>query len=197
MPRHIKKIIKLHPWQESLKSILSTTDDRLIDIVYDPIGNNGKSTLTQMLMLDGSAELLPFVNEYKDIMRMAFDVGPKKIYLIDMPRALSKDKLAQFFSGIETLKSGYCYDDRYKFQKRIFDRPRICIFTNSVPDQSLLSKDMWKLWSISPEMELAPFNQHSGNANIPHIDDDPFGVIGILNDKTPMKSRSIKIRKIT
>lgn len=158
IPRHIRKIKTLYQWQELLKSYLKTDDDRLIDVLYDPSGNKGKSTLIQILMLDGTAELLPFVNDYKDLMRMAYDVGPKQLYLIDMPRAMSKDKLLQFYSAVETLKSGYCYDDRYKFQKRLFDRPRICIFTNTIPDTSLLSPDMWKMWTINSKLELVDFD---------------------------------------
>lgn len=148
IPEDIRKIKQLYPWQEKLVNILSTYNERDVDIIYEEKGCVGKSTISRYMMLFKEAELLPFCNDYKDIMRMAYDVGPKKCYLIDMPRAISKDKLFQFFSAIETLKSGYCYDDRYKFQRRIFDRPRICIFTNSKPDTSLLSKDMWKIWTI-------------------------------------------------
>jgi len=109
-------------------------------------------------MLYTDSEFMPFCNDYKDIMRMAYDIGPKKAYIVDMPRAINKEKLYQFFSGIETLKSGYCYDDRYKFNRRLFDRPRICIFTNVMPDLTLLSKDMWKLWTIK-DMKLVPYVQ--------------------------------------
>lgn len=156
VPKDISKITALRPWQSTLIERLNTYDERVIDIVFDEKGNIGKSTLTRYMMLFSGAELLPFCNDYKDIMRMAFDIGPKPIYLIDMPRAISKEKLFQFFSAIETLKSGYCYDDRYNFKRRIFDRPRICIFTNTYPDTTLLSNDMWKIWSIN-ENELVPY----------------------------------------
>lgn len=148
IPKDVLKMSTLRPWQDTLIKNLSTYDERTVDVIFDPIGNNGKSSITRYMMIYKDCELLPFCNDYKDIMRMAYDVGPKKIYLIDMPRAINKEKLFQFFSGVETLKSGYCYDDRYKFQKRLFDRPRICIFTNTYPDISLLSSDMWKVWTI-------------------------------------------------
>lgn len=154
VPRDIAKIEQLRPWQDSLRKSLSEYDERTIDVLYEPTGNIGKSTFTRYLQIYDDAELLPFCNDYKDIMRMAYDVGPKKIYLIDMPRAINKEKLYQFFSAIETLKSGYCYDDRYKFQKRLFDRPRICLFTNVMPDLSLLSRDMWKIWEVSEDHKL-------------------------------------------
>lgn len=157
IPKDIKKINELKPWQESLRNTLKEYNERTVDIVFDESGNKGKTTLVRYMMLYDDAELLPFCNDYKDIMRMAYDVGPKEIYLVDMPRAINKEKLSQFFSGIETLKSGYCYDDRYKFTKRIFDRPRICIFTNVQPDKSMLSKDMWKIWCINNEEQLVPY----------------------------------------
>lgn len=82
-----------------------------------------------------------------------------------MPRAINKEKLYQFFSGIETLKSGYCYDDRYKFTKRLFDRPRICIFTNVEPDETLLSKDMWRIWTVI-DNQLKPYKNQLTNWNL-------------------------------
>lgn len=148
VPRDIRNIKELRPWQQKLRTTLQSYDERSIDIIVDTKGNSGKSTLTRYMMLFDNAQVLPFCNDYKDIMRMAYDVGIKPIYLIDMPRAINKEKLFQFYAGIETLKSGYCYDDRYKFTQRLFDRPRICIFTNVHPDTSLLSRDMWKIWSI-------------------------------------------------
>lgn len=161
IPRDIRQINELRPWQNSLRSMLKEYDERTVDIVFDKNGNIGKSTLVRYMMLYDDAELLPFCNDYKDIMRMAYDIGPKKTYLIDMPRAINKEKLFQFFSGIETLKSGYCYDDRYKFTRRLFDRPRICVFTNVEPDKSLLSKDMWKTWCVEDSLLLPfPNNKH-------------------------------------
>lgn len=149
IPKDVAKMTTLLPWQNSLILELSTYDERKIDIVYDPIGNHGKTSIVKYMMIFKDAEVLPWCNDYKDIMRMAYDVGPKDIYLIDMPRAISKSGLNGFFSGIETLKGGYCYDDRNKFRRRLMDRPRICIFTNEEPNTKYLSQDMWKIWSIT------------------------------------------------
>lgn len=157
IPDHVEEMKTLYPWQEKMKNILSTKDKRSIHIIFDPKGNKGKSCFTQYMMIYHESQILPFVNDYKDIMRMAYDVGTKKSYMIDMPRAICKEKLYSFYSGIETLKSGYCYDDRYKFQQRISNRPNICVFTNVEPDISLLSKDMWKIWTINKKLELVPY----------------------------------------
>jgi hypothetical protein len=68
--------------------------------------------------------------------------------MIDMPRAIKKDKLNGFYSAIESLKDGYAFDDRYKFVEKIFDSPCIWVFTNTYPDTDLLSEDRWKFWHV-------------------------------------------------
>jgi len=88
------------------------------------------------------------------MMRMVCDMPTARMYLVDMPRSLNKDRLYQFYSGIETIKDGYAYDDRYKFKEKFFDCPNIWIFSNILPDMDMLSKDRWKLWSIDKEYKL-------------------------------------------
>lgn len=140
--------ITLRPWQQALKDILSQYSDRKIDIVYDKNGNIGKTTFVKHMCITEEAELLPMCNDYKDVMRMAYCVGISKLYLIDMPRAINKEKLYGFFSAIESLKGGFSWDDRHVYKRRFFDRPRICLFTNVIPDVKLLSKDMWQFWKV-------------------------------------------------
>jgi len=74
--------------------------------------------------------------------------------MFDMPRAMNKDRLYQFYAAIETIKDGYAYDDRYHFTEKVFDCPNIWIFTNRMPDTTLLSTDRWKFWEISEKNEL-------------------------------------------
>jgi len=76
------------------------------------------------------------------------DTEKKPLYIIDIPRALRKDQLFQFFSGIETLKDGYAYDDRYHFKEEYFDCPNIWIFMNTIPDLEYMSKDRWRFYEI-------------------------------------------------
>jgi len=154
----LRVIKELYPWQKKLIEHLTPEDLRLIDIIIDTRGCNGKSTLSKYLRVYGESRKIPYCDSYKDLMRMAYCVGAHKLYIIDLPRALekSKSKLSQFFAGIEELKTGYAFDDRNHFKDRVFDRPRICVFTNSIPDLSLLSLDMWKFWTIQNN-ELVKF----------------------------------------
>lgn len=148
VPRQIREIIDLHPWQKQIIELAAVWDTRSIHVIFDTIGNNGKSTLCTYMGVNRTAKLLPFCNDYRDILRMTYDVGVFKCYLIDMPRAICKERLYQFYAAIETIKSGYAYDDRHVFKDRYFDCPNVIVFTNTLPDFNLLSLDRWHVWTI-------------------------------------------------
>lgn len=148
IPRQIREINQLLDWQQSVVDQLKIWDTRHINLIFDPIGNKGKSILVGWIRAYKLGRALPPVNDYKDMMRMVCDLPISQAYIIDMPRALKKDKLGGFYSAIETIKDGYAYDDRYTFTEKIFDCPNIWVTTNMLPEFSLLSKDRWKLWEI-------------------------------------------------
>lgn len=151
VPWDLEDITELRPWQFQAKALMDKRDKRHIDVLYCEHGNTGKSTFTKWLEWNEMAVRLPFCNDFKDIMRMAYDVGEQKVYLIDIPRAITKERLFQMWGAIEELKSGFCYDDRYEFKKRIFGNPNIWVFTNTMPDKSMLSNDRFRVWRIHPE----------------------------------------------
>lgn len=161
LPWDVALMVKLRPWQESMKEELLHRSERGVDVIVDEKGNVGKTRFCRYMMCHHEAQILPFSNDYRDIMRMSYDVGPKAIYMIDIPRAMPKKKLMQLFSAIETLKSGYCYDDRNTFRQRIFNPPRILVFMNKYPDISSLSSDMWHIWNINARFQLLQYQfQH-------------------------------------
>lgn len=157
IPRQVRDIT-LKPWQKSVAELSFVWDTRSINIIYDTVGNIGKSVLTTYMGVYGLARQIPYCNDYKDIMRMVMDMPTSNAYIIDLPRAISKERLFQLFGGIETIKSGYAYDDRYSFKDKYFDCPNIFVFTNSLPDTSLLSCDRWKIWHIVDNQLLAYHN---------------------------------------
>lgn len=148
IPRQIREITKLYPWQQYIVDNCNVWDKRTINLLVDTNGNNGKSTLKGYLRSYDLARPLPFVNDYRDVMRMVCDMPTSKCYIIDIPRAIKKDHLFQFFASIESIKDGYAYDDRYTFKEKVFDCPNIWIFTNSIPEKEYLSQDRWRYWKI-------------------------------------------------
>lgn len=158
IPRQIREITTFRPWQMDIYNLLKTWDPRSIHIIIDTRGNNGKTILKTYCGVHNVAKTIPFCNDYKDIMRMVMDMPKVGAYIIDMPRAIKKEKLYQLFAGIETIKDGYAYDDRYTFKDEYFDCPGILVFTNNCPDLTLLSQDRWKLWKISEDFKLEPWS---------------------------------------
>ena len=154
IPRQIREIENLYPWQQSIIDTLDVWDTRSINCLIDTNGNIGKSTLVGWIRAYQLGRVIPPVNDYKDLMRMVCDIPKSRAYMIDMPKALKKDKLHSFYTAIETVKGGYAFDDRYKFKDIFIDSPNIWVFTNTYPDTDLLVEDRWKLWRVNDTKEL-------------------------------------------
>ncbi len=163
IPRQIREIKNiLRPFQSKIIELSKIWDKRHIHIIYNQKGNLGKTILKGYMRIHKLGRPLPFVNNYKDLLRMVCDMPTSNCYLIDIPRAIKKDNLNQLFSGIETLKDGYAYDDRYAFKEKYFDCPNIFVFTNRLPDTRMLSNDRWKIWTINKSYELIKYIQENG-----------------------------------
>ncbi|QMW68685.1 replication-associated protein [Crucivirus-163] len=158
VPRQVKEVKDLYPWQESIIKDASTWDTRHINIIIDKSGNIGKSTLCTYMGVYGIGRKIPYSNDFRDIMRMVMDTPVSRLYLFDLPKALKKEHLNQFFAGVEEIKNGYAYDDRYNFREKYFDCPNVWIFTNSVPDKNYLSADRWVLWEVGTTFQLNPYS---------------------------------------
>lgn len=143
IPRQVRELGELLPWQKSVIELSKKWDTRSIYVIIDKQGNIGKSSLAAYMDVHNMALEIPFCNDYRDIMRMVMDMPKTGCYLIDMPRAIKKEKLYQMWSAIETVKNGYAFDDRYSFKRKRFDCPQIFVFTNMDVDTSLLSLDRW------------------------------------------------------
>lgn len=156
IPRQVREITKLRPWQQDIVDLSKVFDTRTINIIFDPNGNNGKSVLTMYMRAYKLGRKIPYCNNYKDVMRMVCDMPISNCYLFDLPRSIDKKILAGLFSAIEEIKGGYAFDDRYHFKEIMFDCPQIFVFTNEQPDRNYLSQDRWKIWTII-ENRLAEF----------------------------------------
>lgn len=139
----------LLPWQEQLIQTTSTFCLRKIDLVYDRTGNAGKSLFAEYYEYIGKAEEIPPFRLMDDIFAWVASRPIKPVYIVDMPRGMKKDKLGDFYSGLEVVKNGVCFDKRYTAKKLRFSRPRIIVFTNTLPNFNLMSKDRWSVWTIT------------------------------------------------
>lgn len=148
IPWDVELMTELWPWQREVVEWSTQRELRKIRVIVNTSGNAGKTSLCRYMLVHGLGRIVPFCNDYRDLLRMICDMPAAPLYLIDMPRAATKDKLYQLWSAIETVKGGYAYDDRYKFRERIFDPPQVVVFTNEEPDKKLLSPDRWDIRRI-------------------------------------------------
>lgn len=170
IPKDVKLVLELRPWQASLLTLIQEYQQRKVYVVYDPTGNSGKSTFARWCACYNHARRIPFANDYKDLLRMVMDMPVAKAYIFDMPRAINKEKLYQFYAAVEEIKSGYAFDDRYHFKERYFDPPNVVIFTNSLPEQSLLSRDRWTVFTITKDSKLESLALRCNSRNSQDID---------------------------
>lgn len=161
IPRQIRDMGELRPFQQHIVDSANTWDTRTINVLYCPNGNIGKSLLVGYCRAHKVGRALPPVNDHKDLLRMVCDLPTSNMYLFDMPRCMNKDRLYGFYSAVETIKDGYAYDDRYSFREKVFDCPIIWIFTNTMPNTSLLSKDRWKIWGVTQNYELFNYEEET------------------------------------
>lgn len=153
IPRQFRDII-LYDYQNKIKESAETFDARKIDLIYDPEGNIGKSTIAAICELLYGAIDMPPLNDYKELIALLCNIcmdkqlrDPKLIFF-DLPRALDKERLFGMYSAIEQVKKGKLYDCRYHYKEWWIDSPRIWVFSNHLPDQTLLSNDRWNIWTV-------------------------------------------------
>lgn len=166
IPDQINEIKSLHKWQSQIINDCKEYKDskdaqrfRTINVLIDQAGSIGKSTLIAYMRYHNIAIVLPVLTEPEDMAAAVMSRPPSKAYIIDMPRSTTQKKQKGFWAGIESIKNGYCYDKRYKFQDRIFTSPCIWVFSNVLPTTEYLSTDRWKLWLVGYEMEIVPYNE--------------------------------------
>lgn len=162
VPVQVSSITMLLPWQEKiiLRSQHVRPLDRTVDIIVDTGGNIGKSVLTNYMSVHHGAMDFPLIESHKDILQNAYgmlagqpeDITP--VFIIDLPRAIRKDRVAFIFAAIETLKNGRCADQRYTYRSKRFNTPYIIVFTNERPNPEWLSPDRWTFLTVGDDLDL-------------------------------------------
>jgi len=159
IPRQFRNL-NLKPWQLFIINNLNNFNDRIINFIYDPIGNKGKSTLASICDLLHECIDMPPMNDFDKLIATACNICTSrelrmpKAFFIDLPRAMEKNKLNGFLSACEQIKKGKLYDVRHNYKYWWIDSPQIWIFSNNMVDFDLLSSDRWKLWIFDDENNL-------------------------------------------
>lgn len=138
-------------WQQAYLNLIRTQDVRQIDVAYDPDGNRGKSWLINHLFETGQAHYIPpYATSIEKMVQTTASLYLEewKPYLvIDIPRAYKWSE--QIYTAIESIKDGIIMDMRYSARPINIRGVKVVIMCNSEPKVSKLSKDRWRISTLS------------------------------------------------
>lgn len=128
----------------TLKILKAVPGDRIINWIWEPNGNTGKTTIAKHLCLNYNAL---YVGGKANDIKFAITqwITKKKdldIVIIDIPRSLE-----QFVSyqAIEEVKNGIFFSNKYESGMIMFNSPHVICFANFPPKVDALSKDRWNI----------------------------------------------------
>lgn len=151
-----------YPWQSEVMMSGLQFNSRIVNLVYNPVGCEGKTTVAALCALLHRGVMIPPINDAEKLMATVCDILTSKEerepgpVFIDLPRYMDKSKLHGIISSIEQIKNGFSYDLRYKYKEWWFDSPPVWCFTNVMLPLESLSRDRWKIWQIE-DRNLVPF----------------------------------------
>nr|WAE42803.1 MAG: replication associated protein [Cressdnaviricota sp.] len=163
---------ELRPFQTTIfQSVSGPADRRKVNVVIDAFGNSGKSTLYEFLVrkrievfrvptyCSNGRELSLACTSW--IMNLGKETRLRKVltFIVDLPRNIEAKR--DVWCCIEDLKNGSMTETRYATKVQRFAKPHVWVFCNQKPDTTVLTGDRWKLWTISNNFELIPYDEET------------------------------------
>lgn len=150
-----------YPWQNEIYNkvfevdqvTIKSANDREITWVFDPIGNCGKSKFIKFLCSNSSDFVKITFGTAPQLRSAIISCGPKKVYIIDMPRTLAEeDSIASLISTLEDLKNGFLVSVFYgKYQSLMMEPPHVLVFSNKRCPVNMMSDDRWYSCQINKD----------------------------------------------
>lgn len=135
-------------YQEVWLNAIRSASDRTITIIYDELGNHGKSWLVNHLWETGKAFYVPPMacTVEKLIQFVASGYKGQEMITIDIPRAWKWSE--QLYTAVESLKDGLVFDTRYHSLTRNIRGVKVAVFCNVLPKLDKLSVDRWDIIDV-------------------------------------------------
>ena len=169
IPRQFRGLIdRLWPWQKQVLDSREEFNDRVVNMIVDTGGCNGKSTVAALGDLHYGGIDLPPVGDHKELLQCACDIlmakaerDPKLVF-VDLPRSLTMDvkKFAPFMTAIEQIKKGKVFDMRFHYKEWWFDSPQVWVFANHPPNVDFMSADRWRFYTIDAFKNLRQISKN-------------------------------------
>lgn len=144
--------LSYYPWQRELVTdvIALPPHPRAIDCFIDEKGNTGKSSMMKLLTHQGKARLIPIGLSAAQMKSAIVDAGEAETYILDLPRNTISKSIIDIYDTIEDLKRGHIVSSFHgKYRELFMNRPRVVVFSNTMPDVKMLSTDMWRIRRIT------------------------------------------------
>lgn len=153
-PKRLKVITNLKPWQKQITDMINEEpDDRTVNWIYDKDGCNGKTVFSKYLIANNSA-IVATGGGNKDIAcllailkKEGRDLNEKTSFVFNFPR--STEGIS--YKAIESVKDGLITSTKYESSTLVFNCPHVFCFSNELPNIDKLSKDRWKIYTISDD----------------------------------------------
>lgn len=166
IPRQYRGMMKtLRPFQKTIIESVKIFNSRIINLVYCPKGNIGKSTIASLCELHMKGIDLPCINNSEKLISSVCNIcmdrdlrNPNPIF-VDLPKSFNQDDMRGFYTAIEQIKKGKLFDVRYKYKVYWIDSPSIWVFTNVEPYLKYLSLDRWRIWTVNKAFELQKYKK--------------------------------------
>lgn len=137
-------------WQQKIINIIcEKANNRTINWVFDPIGNQGKTFLRKFLALkyqclicDGKKDNI--LNQLK--VKCIDNNENIEIVICDIPRH-NQDFIN--YGILEQLKDGHVYSGKYEGAEIWLEDVHVIVFSNQMPDLSKFSEDRWNIIELS------------------------------------------------
>lgn len=85
----------------------------------------------------------------------AYNIGPREVYLVDLPRAIKPANMEEIMRTLEVIKGGRLSTSLYGGAEPIlFLPPLMIVFSNGYPELEYMSKDRWQLFKITSSFDL-------------------------------------------
>jgi len=155
IPKPIRVITELRPWQEEVvKMVSSEADDRTINWYWEKTGGVGKSALCKLLCHKHDAIVCS--GKAADMKYMIATMYKEKGYfpeivIFDVPRS-SLNYLS--YTGIEEIKNGCFASTKYESGMVVMNSPHVIVFANELPDFSAMSADRWNVIDLNNDDEV-------------------------------------------
>lgn len=169
IPRQFRGLIdRLFPWQKFVLDSRTEFNDRVVNMIVDTSGCNGKSTVAALGDLHYGGIDLPPVGDHKELLQCCCDILMAKedrdpgLVFVDLPRSLTMDpkKFAPFMTAIEQIKKGKVFDMRFHYKEWWFDSPQVWVFANHPPNVDCMSADRWRFYRIDAFKNLRPMSKN-------------------------------------